>query len=260
MAVALAQHEVHVWYCLTRDPPWSEVLARYLALLAPDERARHDRFLFDKDRRQFLLARVLLRTLLSCYGACPPEAWTFAHSAHGKPRLAEPGSLSDLQFNHSHADHLVACAFARGDPVGIDVESADREVDERIAGYFLSAAERSQFDRLAAEERRRFLLQRWTLKEAYAKARGLGLSLPFAQVTCCYDKPGAPHLALDAELADDPARWQMWQWLVEGEHWLALAWARGADVPVRVHVRRIVPPVEAWERDALAADARGTGC
>ncbi len=259
MAIALVEDEVHVWYCLTQDPPWSAVLGRYLDLLAPDERARYDRYWFDKDRRQFLLARVLVRTLLSCYGSRAPGAWTFANTPEGKPRLAEPGELADLEFNHSHSDHLVACAFARGGPVGIDVEWAERAVDDKLARYFLSAVELGQFDSLAAADQRSFLLRRWTLKEAYAKARGLGLALPFQQITCGDDDPrGHPSLTLDSSVADDPARWQLRQWLLEGTHFVALAAARAVDVPLRVRIRRVLPPVEQRQRSQLAAD--GTGC
>lgn len=262
MAVALASHDVHVWYCLTEDPPWPEVLERYLALLASDERARYDRFFFDKDRRQFLLARVLLRTLLSSYGAAPPQAWTFAHGPQGKPRLAAPAdpAVRDLEFNHSHADRLVVCAFTRGAPVGVDVEWAGRDVDGRTARYFLSAAELDQLAGLGTDARRAFLMQRWTLKEAYAKARGLGLTLPFTQITCCCDPVSPPRLQLDAALGDDPARWQLRQWLVEGDHWVALAWRQPTGAPTRVCLTRLVPPLEAAERAVVAVDRPAMGC
>ena len=101
------------------------------ALLSASERVRHDRFLFECDRRDVALAHALRRTILSTYMRCPTDAWTFATAEHGKPFIVSP-VIRTLSFNISHTKGFVACAVAPGMDVGIDVETLERklEVDE----------------------------------------------------------------------------------------------------------------------------------
>ena len=192
MIAVLSPDEVHVWYCLADDPPWADVQQSYLSLLSADEHSRYDRFMFDKDRRQFLLARALVRTVLSCYASPTPRDWEFATTPHGKPYVAPRFGLANLQFNHSHADALVACAVTSTHAVGVDVESLDREVDLGIARHCLSPIELQQFHDTDPQDQQRFLMRQWTLKEAYSKARGLGLSLHFVDISFAFDPQGRP--------------------------------------------------------------------
>ena len=58
-----------------RRPPTPTALAKleaYRALLSADEHERMARFVFDRDRRAFLLTRALVRTMLSRYAAVAP--------------------------------------------------------------------------------------------------------------------------------------------------------------------------------------------
>ena len=70
----------------------------------------------------------------------------------------------------------------------------------------LSPAEIAALRALAPEARDRAFFAVWTRKEAYAKARGLGLALPFDRFSVATD-PAAP--ALLAADDDDPARWTL---------------------------------------------------
>jgi 4'-phosphopantetheinyl transferase len=240
MAFILSPSEVHVWYCLAGDPPWDDVQQAYLTLLSPDERSRYDRFMFDKDRRQFLLARTLVRTLLSCYALPAPDDWEFATTATGKPYVAPRFGLPHLQFNHSHADALVACAITRQHDVGVDVESLDRQIHLGIARHCLSAMELQQFEHTAPQHQLAFLLRQWTLKEAYSKALGLGLSLQFVNISFAFDAQGTPRLVDDAA-SGDPHQWQFYQQLIDGRHYLAVAVRCPVSHPCQFIVRRSPP-------------------
>lgn len=169
--------DVHVRYRLTGALGDRE-LRDALALLSADERERHARFRVERDRREFAIAHALLRATLSEFGDAAPRDWRFETGPHGKPALAPGISAPPLAFNLSHAHGLVACAVSRG-PVllGLDVELVTRATDWRgIASRYFSSAELAQIDRAPAAERATRFFELWTLKEAFAKALGLGLS------------------------------------------------------------------------------------
>jgi 4'-phosphopantetheinyl transferase len=73
-------------------------------------------------------------------------------------------------------------AVARDRRVGVDVERLDRISPNCFAGIaesFAPEERRWLSTRPAGPAHSRAVLRLWTLKEAYAKARGLGLGLPF---------------------------------------------------------------------------------
>ena len=255
MTASLGQDQVHVWYCQTDDPPWSDVQSRYLALLSADERDRYHRFMFDKDRRQFLLARALVRTVLSRYAPIAPQDWEFEYSAKGKPSVASRLGLPHLQFNHSHADALVACAVTHAHQVGVDVESIRRDVDLKIARHCLSPGELESFHEVGPTEQPMFLLRRWTLKEAYSKARGMGLSLGFTNCSFSFDDSDRPLLTCHGTPQEDPRQWQFHQSLIDEKHYLAVAVACPVPQPCQFMVCRSLPmlsPADGASDDACA--------
>ena len=90
--------EVHCW---TFQP--ARFVADELApVLSTDERARANRFVFERDRMEFVVCRGVLRHLLSLYGGAPPRDLQFEYSARGKPALAS-NSGARIQFNVAHS-------------------------------------------------------------------------------------------------------------------------------------------------------------
>ena len=105
--------DVEVWSIpLDRAEQDVDALA---TLLAPDERARAERFVFPRDRRRFVVARAGLRAILGRYLAQEPERVAFAYGPRGKP------SVPGVEFNLTHANELALCAVARR-TVGVDLE------------------------------------------------------------------------------------------------------------------------------------------
>ena len=166
--------EIHVWTAtLTAD---GEALTHHRALLADDERARADRFLPSRVRERFIVARAILRRLLSVYVRSDPSALRFGYADNGKPYLAHG---SGLCFNLSHAEDTAVIAITSQREIGIDIEATTREVDVLgVARKVFSPDEIARLTALAPEERPAAFFRLWTRKEAYIKARGDGFGYP----------------------------------------------------------------------------------
>jgi 4'-phosphopantetheinyl transferase len=150
-------------------------LGRFADMLADDERDRARRFRFERDRRRYIVRRGRLRDLLSRYlGNTPPQVRLHA-GPFGKPYLAE----GDLRFSLSHSQGIALYAVVRGLEVGCDIEYRNHMLAcEQVADRFFSPLEARTLSSLPATQQAEAFFNCWTRKEAYVKARGLGLSLP----------------------------------------------------------------------------------
>jgi len=167
---------------------------RCRASLSVEELAWCDRFHLARDRHDYANAHALLRTTLSRYDSMRPDAWRFKTTEHGKPALvSDAPAAAPLTFNLSHTRGIVACVVSSGATVGIDIERADRVRDSvRIAARFFSTREVAGVRRCAGDnDRTRRFVELWTLKEAFIKATGKGLSQPLDSFTFDLDEDHA---------------------------------------------------------------------
>jgi 4'-phosphopantetheinyl transferase len=172
----LAPDEIHVWRVPLNQS--STRIPELRAILSEEERARADRFHFEKDRHQFIESRATLRLLLSQYLNVPPAGMTYSLTAHGKPHLSD----SDLRFNLSRRDGLALIAFAQGREIGIDVELVRQDLDLfEIAEVSFSESELTAWKGLPQAEQAAGFYNCWTRKEAFIKAIGEGFSFPLKQ-------------------------------------------------------------------------------
>jgi 4'-phosphopantetheinyl transferase len=166
--------------------------ATLCSLLSPPERQRADRFRMPGDRCHYVVARARLRQLLGERLRIAPVSVGIVTNDQGKPRLAPAHAASGWEFNLSHSGALAAYAFARGRPVGIDIELI-RDIPDAddLAERFFSAAEAAAYRAMPAGRRRLAFLACWTRKEAFVKALGEGLSHPLDafDVTVDPDEP-----------------------------------------------------------------------
>lgn len=175
-----------------------------LSLLSRQEHERATAFAFARDRRTFLATRVMIRSLLSRYAPVPAEDWRFTSNAYGRPRIDAPALEPPLHFNLSHTHEFVVIAIARNADIGIDIESRIPDEFDTIAADFFSAREirwlNEAVDRRAAELR---FLQLWTLKEAYIKALGTGLSTTLDGFSIIPDGNGGAQLVERVDAGGD---------------------------------------------------------
>ena len=168
---SLAPGAVDLWLA-DLDDAAGERLER---LLRADERERAARILAPPTRRRWVTARGLLRRLLGEYLAADPRALELTTGAHGKPALAR----TQLEFNLSHSGSLALYAFARANPVGVDIELADRRNIGAIAERLGAGA--AGLVGVSREQQQRELLRSWVRREALAKCSGLGIRRSCAQ-------------------------------------------------------------------------------
>jgi 4'-phosphopantetheinyl transferase len=253
--VAIAEGDLHLWYCNydgVRDP---KLLAAYHALLRDDERAKRAKLVFEKDRHEFLVTRALVRSVLSRYAPVPLDAWEFGKNAYGRPFARNP-ELGGLAFNLSHSNGMVVCAVSRGHTeMGVDVEDAERTSVVDIADQFFSKSEVAALNALPAELRPRRFFWYWTLKEAYIKARGMGLSVPLDKFSFSFahdlghagdganGHETAIRISFEPPLNDDPARWQFGLIQASRRHTLAYGVKSLHDARTRpvVRARHVIP-------------------
>jgi 4'-phosphopantetheinyl transferase len=104
---------------------------------------------------------------------------------------------------------MVVCLIAEGVEVGVDVESHDRSSNiMAVAERVLSPEEGARLNELGVTEKLDRVLSLWTLKEAYIKARGMGLALPLEKISFVFGRAGGTQLEIDAGVDEDSARWR----------------------------------------------------
>ncbi len=136
-------------------------------------------------RRHHELAHGLLREKLpeyehSCNTAIAAEPPRLVFGKNGKPALAD---YPEIRFNLSHCEGLAVCLFSPYE-CGADCESI-RKYKLRTAQRVCSAQELAALEHAVDQD---LLFTRlWTLKEAYVKAIGIGISYPMREVSFAFE-------------------------------------------------------------------------
>ena len=221
----LGDNEVHLW--LAAVPDCLEDLKTFREVLDADERERAARFHFERDRERYIVARGVLRLLLNAYLGTSQFALTT--NKFGKPFLQAPHNT--LHFNVSHSRDLALFGFTLVSEIGADVENIRPDFATlEIANRFFAPDEAATLAQLSDSERAAAFFNCWSRKEAYIKARGIGLSLGLSTFAVTL-KPGEPAALIRVDNdADAPARWTMLNLDVGAEYRAAAAFEGGGNV------------------------------
>lgn len=213
--IGLPCGEIHVWAVQLDLSPTRHI--ELASTLSADENAKAERLHFACDRRRWIASRGQLREILGHYVQRDPATLTFCYACtcgdphcthlHRKPTLAAD---SWLNFNLSHSGDLAIVAVVRDRRVGIDLECR-RHVNELLplAGMICSQAELAAISTLSESNQSMTLLSLWTCKEAYVKARGIGLLLPPEKIEFTVALDGSSQLVRVAGDSDEAARWSV---------------------------------------------------
>ena len=240
------ENEIHIWFCCPEEIMDKAKLDIYLAMLSAEEKARYQRFHYEKDRHSYLISHALLRTVLSKYCDVLPQQWSFTVNEHGKPALASLLDYPPLHFNLSHTDGLSACIVSLNNECGIDVENKQRQNRLlAIAERMFAEAELATMRDVTDDEMRNKFFDYWTLREAYVKALGSGLS--GSSKKFYFDVAESTGLQRSAKLSfidecnESMAAWQFCLLAPSSNHVAALAYCSEPLKSKKIVSRQIVP-------------------
>ncbi|WP_447507240.1 4'-phosphopantetheinyl transferase family protein [Acinetobacter oleivorans] len=168
--------QVQVYVCpVSRVPQDHMVLSYYLGFLSSAEKLRYDQY-HPKAARLFLISRVLVKTVLADKLGISPHAVNIELHPNGKP-FVEGGKA--VYFNLTHSADVIILAVTEEGEIGVDIEQVDREfewmrVDSVLAPIEIEWIKENEITDSSSVFQRFF--QIWTLKEAYIKCTGEGMS------------------------------------------------------------------------------------
>lgn len=206
----LNRDHIDIWQIPLQGDPSSQ---RHL--LKPDELQRADRFYFDRHRRRFTHARAALRRILALYLDQAADKIEFDYNTHGKPEVRNKPQA--IEFNLSHSKDWGLLAIRQFQPVGIDIECFSQRELIKLAQHSFSAQEVKQWLQLPEKNRESAFFHIWSQKEAFIKAKGMGLAYPLSSFAVTVQSPaGFNHLA-----ADEP-EWQSYSYQPIENAWAAI--------------------------------------
>ncbi|HEX2960812.1 MAG TPA: 4'-phosphopantetheinyl transferase superfamily protein [Ignavibacteriales bacterium] len=213
----LKENEIHVWHVFAG----SALPSGLQNVLTDQEIKRACGYYFAKDRENFIISRGVLRVLIARYLNTSSERVNLLFNEYGKPFLKGERAL---KFNVSHSNGILLFAFAWNYELGVDIELIRPDfADMEIAGRFFSKNEMLALSVLPDELRKIAFFNCWTRKEAYIKAKGMGLSIPLDSfdVSLCPGDP--PELLCDHDAPEETGKWKLFNLNVPRDYCAALA-------------------------------------
>jgi 4'-phosphopantetheinyl transferase len=159
-----------------RPADWAPELPALESLLGR-ELGRYERIGSPEHRHRFAASRMLLKHAAAAALGAEPEQLELARRPGGRPYVR---GCDQLEVSLSHTGRMLVVAVSQLGLVGVDVEATGRPVlGSPVEGDICIPREAEEIGRLPLERRNAALVRLWTLKEAYGKALGFGMRLPF---------------------------------------------------------------------------------
>ena len=171
----LSNNHIDLWFIAPTKI--SELLVQYLkTLLSKKEQEKLQHYKNLTAQHTALITRAICRLVLSQYTNTPPSDLSFIKNQHGKPELTN--NTNKIRFNLSHNNDLIIIAICAKDDIGCDIENPLRKVNiEPLTRRYFSEQEHLEICTLTPKIQQQRFFEMWTLKEAFVKATGIGISL-----------------------------------------------------------------------------------
>lgn len=207
---SLGETQVHLWLLDLRQFRARHAAAAEL-MMSEDEQRRAQAF--KRGKEDYIASRWLLRSCLARYTGTAPASINFARTGQGKPFIPH----SKIHFSLSHSGHWALLAVASTPLLGVDIEANRRVRDlTGIAERYYHPREYTQLQTLPEDLQTDYFYRLWTLKEAFFKALGTGISAGLENI--CFEL-GAHSIAatINSQLENAGQPWFFQQWQLEGD-------------------------------------------
>ncbi len=165
--------EVHLWQIhLNQFLP-----TRLFASLDSSEQQRAQQLKTEDLYRRFVVAHAAMRSILSQYLGASPGNIHLMQPARKKPSIHQAQNQMGIDFNLSHSHEMALIAVSQTFLVGIDIEHIRNMPDvTQVAKRFFTTKEYALLLQSSPQTQLALFFKIWTAKEAFLKAKGLGLS------------------------------------------------------------------------------------
>ncbi len=215
----LRQHEISLWLQdITDEQKTPE------EIFTEKELQRYQQIASNGKRREFFSSRLLLKKILTHY--LPEQARDIYTETDkwGRPFWHFQQKRIPLYFSLSHTKGIIACIVARNPEIGCDIEQIrPRRYEKELATKIFAEKEMAQYQQQENTAAcRSFFYRCWTLKEAYLKAKGIGIRESLSQLDFSGSINHSHFFHLSPE-EQEQAYWQFHQQFLTEGYSLALA-------------------------------------
>ncbi len=190
----------------------------FASLVSAEEIIRAQQFKINASH--FLATRALIRASLSRYSGIAVQDLEFTRGHHGKPFLTN--APSPLYFNLSHGGNMAVLAVTNQGEVGVDIETLSERDYLKIAKRYFHESEVHALHQTFGIDRDILFYKLWTLKEAFFKATGGGISTGLAKIAFCFEQQNII-ANLDPALEPEENYWHFHQEFIAKDKLVALA-------------------------------------
>lgn len=177
--IKIPPHQIHLWHFIHPDAGQEIDFAKGFLVQAEIERSTKIRN--PEVKAQFIYSRSFLRNVLSQYTEYEPKELSFATEDGGKPYIAQN---TPIRFNLSHTHSLSSIVVTDNIACGIDIEQSKKIGQDYLdlSPRFMNKCELEYFDTLDIVAKLSRFASIWTIKEAYIKTLGAGLSYNLSDI------------------------------------------------------------------------------
>lgn len=235
-----------VWFMLMQAVSAGDIDAM-ADTLSEEEDCQSEMIQVSDMRDRYIASHALARSAVSDVTGHNAAGMVYQTDPMGKPRFYVPSTGERIDFSLSRTDGMVACAQVDDLDLGVDVECIrPKNADRAVAQQLFSRPEQDHLAGLSGAAFEEAFFRIWTLKEAYVKAEGGGLSMPLDDFA--FD-PGHARVAFlkpSGRQADD------WFFVTKtiGERYVLSLAARNRGHPVKVVYKQLTP-AEVFRRSGV---------